>query len=320
MSSLRPVDIYPFADTATPDIDGGRSSGLLDRARADGVVPAIMYAYSGSEYWARGGSLLYTTTNGRRELPLAPETRLYAFSGSVHAPQPAKAYLEPKTRSLLPLNWNGDQTWAADALLEDMREWLDTGREPPPSVYPKLGDTLTPITALRFPNIPAVTPPTTLPPIWRLDFGPSYATKGVITHEPPSLGSRYALLVPQLDSDGNELGGWRGIFSSVPLGTYTPWNWPIPGYRSFGVLSQLGGAFIPFAPDAAARAAAHDPRPSLAERYGDKVGYMRAVELAFERQVEARMLLASQRADVLQDAEAKWDGTAKLIAAGTLRR
>ena len=315
MSGVRPVDIYPFADVATRDIDGGRASGLLDRVRADGVVPAVMYVYSGSEYWARAGSLLHTTTDGRREVPLAPESRLYVFSGSVHAPQSPKNYVKPGSLADLPLNGNGDQTWAGDALLEDMREWISTGRAPPPSVYPKIGETLVPVTGLRFPAIPGVRVPSALPPVWRLDFGPSYASAGVITRDPPALGSKYTLLVPQVDADGNELGGLRGVLSSVPLGTFTAWNWPHPGYRSFGLLSQLGGAFIPFAPDLATRTAAGDPRPSIAERYGDKEGYLRAVTAAFDRQASARLLLASQRADVMQDAAAKWESVVKLNAA-----
>jgi len=315
MSDLRPVDLYPFADEATPDIDGGPAHGLLDRARADGVVPAIMNVYSGSEYWARGGSLLHTTTDGQREVALAPESRLYVFSGSVHAPQPMNAYLKPESRAALPLNVNGDQFWAADALLEDMREWISANRAPPPSVYPRLGKTLVPPGQIRFPMLPGVEVPTTLPPIWRLDFGPDYAAKGIISREPPILGSRYPLLVPSVDADGNELGGWRGVMSSVPLGTFTAWNWPIPGYRSFGLLSQLGGALIPFMHDKAARLAAGDPRLSLAERYGDKAGYLRAVGIAFDQQVEARFALASQRADILDDAARGWERIEKYNAA-----
>lgn len=312
MSALRPVDIYPFADMATPDLGGGAERGLLDRARAHASVPAIMYVYTSSEYWARGGSLLTTTTDGLHEVPLAPQSRLYVFSGSVHAPQRPKDYQQPESLSELPLNPMGDQFWAAPALLQDMKAWIEQDVAPPPSIYPHLGHDLVPVDQIGFPRLKGVKVPSALPPIWRLDFGPDYMTTGVISRDPPQLGQRYQLFVPKVDSDGNETGGWHGILTSVPLGTLTAWNWPIPGYRSFGVLSQLGGAYIPFATDLAARQASEDPRPSLAERYGDKDGYLRAVGEALDHQILARMLLPSQRADALAEASHVWDGTIKL--------
>ena len=71
-SNLRAVDLYPFADLPTPDIDGKGHAGLLDRARHDGTVPKIINVFSSSEYWARIGSLLQTTTDGKHAVPLGP--------------------------------------------------------------------------------------------------------------------------------------------------------------------------------------------------------------------------------------------------------
>lgn len=312
MSALRPVDLYPFADVPTPDINGHKIQGLLDRERVTGTVPKIMYIFSSSEYWARAGSLLTTTTDGKHEVPLAPESRLYVFTGSVHAPERPNNYLKEGSRAAYPLNPTGDQFWAQPALLEDMRQWIVDKTAPPASVYPHVGVDLVPAANLGFPALKGVTAPNEPPPVWQLDFGPYYATRGVVTRDPPKLGERYMLLVPRVDADGNELGGWRGILASVPLGTLTAWNWPSPGYRSFGVLSQLGGAYLSFATDPQTRKVNGDPRPSLAERYGDKAGYLRAVDQALDRQIAARMLLPSQRADALSEATRAWDGTIKL--------
>ncbi|MGZ3304970.1 MAG: alpha/beta hydrolase domain-containing protein, partial [Asticcacaulis sp.] len=312
MSALRPVDLYPFADVATPDIEGRSQRGLLDKSSATHTTPKIMYVYTSSEYWARGGSLLTTTADGTRDVPLAPESRLYVFSGSVHAPERPQNYLNDGTRASYPLNPTGDQFWAEPALLEDMRQWVGENIAPPPSVYPRVGADLVAVDHLGFPALKGVTPPGDLPPIWRLDFGPAYASTGVITRDPPALGARYKLLVPRVDRDGNELGGLHGVLTSVPLGTLTAWNWPQPGYRSFGVISQLGGAYLPFATDAKSRAANGDARPSLEERYGDKEGYLRAVGDALDRQIAARLLLPGQRADALSEASHVWDNTLKL--------
>jgi hypothetical protein len=77
------------------------------------------------------------------------------------------------------------------------------------------------------------------------------------------VGLRYPLLVPAVDRDGNELGRWRGAMSSVPLGTYTAWDWQSPEFAAFGYISGLNGAFIPFARTRAERLAANDPRLSI---------------------------------------------------------
>lgn len=60
--------------------------------------------------------------------------------------------------------------------------------------------------------------------------------------EPVRVGRAYPLLVPAVD-DGNELGGWRGAMSSVPLGTFTAWNWKSPELAR--LLHLVNGAFSP---------------------------------------------------------------------------
>lgn len=59
----------------------------------------------------------------------------------------------------------------------------------------------------------------------------------------------------------------------------------------------------------------HVYRLELAERYGDKAGYLRAVGIAFDQQIEARFALASQRADILDDAARGWERIEKYNAA-----
>jgi hypothetical protein len=50
MSDLRAVDLYPFADVPTSDIDGKGDAGLLDRAKQERTLPKIMYIIGSSEY------------------------------------------------------------------------------------------------------------------------------------------------------------------------------------------------------------------------------------------------------------------------------
>ena len=81
---LYPADVFPFTTTAQSDpISGGRGS-VLDRARAAGAVPHLIYTQTSTEYWTRSASLLHTDVNGERDLPLDPRARLYVFAGAKH--------------------------------------------------------------------------------------------------------------------------------------------------------------------------------------------------------------------------------------------
>ena len=312
-SALRAVDLYPFADLPTPDIDGRGREGLLDRARRDGVHPRLFHILSASEYWARAGSLLHTTTDGRRALPEATGTRTYAFAGTPHGPRRHSLFLEEASRAELPYNDNTDLAMALPALLVAMDLWIAGEASPPASRYPRLGETLVEAAALRFPDIPDVRVPSGPPPVWQLRLGPRYRSRGILA-EPPALGPRYPLLVPQVDEDGNELGLWRGMALSVPLGTYTAWNRQSAAMASFGYLSGLQGAFIPFPATEAERERRRDPRRSVSERYGGLGGYMRAAKRAAQDQIDAGFLLPEERERALTMMRITWDRVAGLRA------
>jgi hypothetical protein len=306
-SALRAVDLYPFADVPTPDLGRGRREGQLDQARRDKVQPRIFHILNSSEYWARAGSLLQTTTDGRRALPEASGTRIYAFAGTAHGPRRHTLFLEKAMRADYPYNDNQDLFLAMPALLVLMDRWLAEGTVPPPSRAPVLGTTLVPPSELKFPRIPNVEVPQAPPPVWQMSLGPDYAAGGIIA-EPPRLGSRYSLLVPQVDEDGNELGSWRGLATSVPLGTYTAWNYQDRRLlEGFGMLSGLQGAFIPFPTSKAQREKSGDPRLSVGERYGGIDGYMTAVESAIVRQISAGFLLPEERDRARSAMRNNWD-------------
>jgi hypothetical protein len=311
-SILRAVDLYPFADLPVPDIAGSRrAEGQLDSAARDGVQPRIFHLLNSSEYWARAGSLLHTSPDGRRPVPEAEGTRTYAFAGSPHGPRRHTLFLEKDTRADLPYNDNNDLGLALPALLVALDRWIGSGAAPPQSRYPRRGSTLVTPAELRFPAIPGVVPPDGPPPVWQLGLGPLYRSKGIIA-EPPKLGPRYALLVPQVDEDGNELGSWRGLASSVPLGTYTAWNPQDPALVPFGYLSGLQGAFIPFPATRAQGDGSKDARRSIAERYAGVDGYMAAVDRAIDVQIAAGFLLPQERDRARTAMRVNWDRVAGL--------
>ncbi|KRE96769.1 hypothetical protein ASG87_15715 [Frateuria sp. Soil773] len=310
MSNLRAVDLYPFADVPTPDIDGKGHAGLLDRAVRDHTVPKIMYILSSSGYWARNASLLQTTTDGKQPVALGADSRLYYFAGVPHALKFPGQFTQPGMEAAYPYNANVDLADGMNAQLENLRKWAVDNVAPPPTMAPVLGSTLVAATDLKFPAIPGIRVPTNPPPLWQLGMGPDYAREGIIT-EPVHVGPRYPLLVPAVDANGNELGGWRGPMSSVPLGTYTAWNWKSPELARFGFISGLNGAFIPFARTRAERLAAHDPRLSIEERYGNREGFMKAAAAAIDNAIAKRFLLPIQREDILAKMGRHWDDTMK---------
>jgi hypothetical protein len=297
LSILRPVDVPPFTD-----------EGLLARARAAGVVPKIFYTFSSTEYWARSGSLTHTSENGRTDAPFDPTSRLYFLTGTPHAAgpmPPIRATAAQRFRA--DLNF-ADQRWVLRALLVRLDEWIGRGVEPPSSRYPTIArQQLVPLDRVRFPTIEAFPPAEYLPPVWRMDYGPAFGTSRIITKEPPTLGAPFVVLVPQVDADGNELGGVPLPEIRVPLGTHTGWNVTVPPLAEMRYLGGLIGAFVPFAPTRAARMATGDARPSVAERYRDRQDYLDRMSRGANDLVRDRLLLADDAPRVRRYAETLWD-------------
>ena len=115
------------------------------------------------------------------------------------------------------------------------------------------------------------------------------------------------LLVPQVDADGNELSGIRLPNVAVPLATYTGWNFRSPTIGQPGELLPLTGSFIPFPVTKAAQEAAHDPRPSIEERYESRERYQVLVTDAAAKLVQQRYLLNQDVPAVVERALATWD-------------
>ena len=104
-------------------------------------------------------------------------------------------------------------------------------------------------------------------------------------------GHTLPLLVSQVDADGNELGGIRLPDVSVPLATYTGWNFRSPAVGGSQELVALAGSSIPFAATKAKRTASGDPRLSVEERYTSKDDYLRRVREAADKLVKERYVL-----------------------------
>jgi hypothetical protein len=163
-----------------------------------------------------------------------------------------------------------------------------------------------PLRKLVFPRIPRIQLPNEANTAYRLDYGPNWRA-GILSVQPPRVGKAFPVLVPQVDADGNELGGIHLPEISVPLATYTGWNLRDP---SIGAVSQrvpMEGSFIPFAPDAATRERSGDPRRSIAERYSNREAYLAKFSHATDELIQQRWILPEDRTAVLQRGEQEWE-------------
>jgi hypothetical protein len=289
---------FPFADAAQKDPVSGVTDGLLDNPRARANQPKIFYTNTGVEYWGGGRSaaLIHTTADGTRDLTLPANIRTYLFAGNQHGPS---AFPPPSGQGQQKANPT-DYWWSMRALLVSMEKWVVDGKEPPASQYPKLSNgTLVKLSALAFPSIPSVQSPKTLSAGFR-------ASREL---EPGSAGAGAPLpfLVPQVDADGNEKAGIRLPEVTVPLATYTGWNFRSEKIGGTQQLVSLLGSYIPLAQTKADRDASHDPRPSIAERYASREQYMDRISKAADALVKDGYLLAEDVQPIVKRAADHWE-------------
>jgi hypothetical protein len=312
-----PTDIFPFTDVAQRDPATGVTDGLLTHAGAPELLPKIFYTNSEYEYWGRAASLIHTTVDGAADAPLMDNVRIYLLTAGQHGPAafpPAQTIGQQKNNPL-------DYRWAMKALLLAMDRWTANGTLPPPSKYPRIADgTLVAPDQLRFPKLHDVTTTTMVHKAYRADYGPRFASEGVVTLEPPRIGAAFPILVPQVDADGNGVAGIRMPELAVPLATYTGWNLFNDRSGPTDVLSSMQGSYIPLARTAADRQRAADPRASIGERYRDKDHYVSLVTKAAKELIEQGFLLADDLGPVVREAGRHWDYAASAARPSTAQQ
>ena len=312
-----PTDIFPFTDAPEKDPETGVTDGLLTHAGSPDLQPKVFYTNSEYEYWGRAASLIHTTIDGTSDAPLMDNVRIYLLSAGQHGPAgfpPTQTIGQQRNNPL-------DYRWAMKALLLAMDRWTAVGTLPPPSRYPKIADgTLVAPDRLKFPKVPGITTSTAVHRAYHADYGPRFATEGVVTIEPPKIGTAFPILVPQVDADGNGTAGIRMPELSVPLATYTGWNLFNDRSGPTDVLSSMQGSFIPLARSGADRKRSNDPRASIEERYRDKDQYVGLVTKAALELIDQRYLLAEDLAAVVRDAGRHWDYAATAATPSTAGR
>jgi len=287
------TDVFPFTDLPQTDPVTGMTDGLLTRAEKDGVVPKIFYTNSSYEYYGRAASLMHTRLDGSADMPLGANSRLYVMAGGNHGPGGVPPQASKTTRYLSNAN---DWGWFSRGLLLAFQRWLAQDQAPPPSVYPTVANKeLVPLEQVRYPKLPNVRPPVRIHQVVRLDFGPDFRTRGIVSHEPPKMGPPFPMLVPQVDTDGNDLGGLKTPQVAVPLATHTGWNLRNPAAGSPDELYSMTGSYFPF------------PKETVLKRYQNKAGYLAQVRKAAQKLIDGGYLLARDLPAIEQLSAREWD-------------
>jgi hypothetical protein len=301
-----PTDIFPFTDESETDPLTKEAGGLLDRAVAEKVVPKIFFSNTSYEYWGRAAALIHTTPDGKRDMPISDNVRIYHFTGLQHFPgpwPPAKGegdLVGQQPESPLPIRY----FWRA--MITNMDAWVRSNTPPPPSSYPRISDgTLVSLREYAFPAIPGVNKPHEANAGARLDFGPHWRD-GILSIQPPKVGETFPVLVPQVDADGNERDGVRLPEITVPLATFASWNLRDPSIGAPDQRVSFEGSYIPFAKTAADRAKSGDPRKSIEERYTTREDYITRYTGAVDDLVKQRWILPEDRESLLERGSEEW--------------
>jgi Alpha/beta hydrolase domain len=306
-----PTDVFPFTDKPESDPATQEKGGLLDRSTAEKVVPKIFFSNTSYEYWGRAAALIHVTADGKRDAAISPDVRIYHYTGLQHFSvpfPPAKGkgdLLGQQPESPLPVRY----FWRA--MIANMDAWVRNGTAPPESSYPKIADgTLVALDKYAFPAIPGVNKPREANEAWHLDFGANWR-EGILSLQPPKVSQPFPVLVPQVDTDGNERDGVRLPEITVPLATYASWNLRDPSIGAPDQRVSFEASYLPFPKTAAERQKTGDPRKSIAERYASREVYLARCGQALDELVKQRRILAKDRAALLHRAEQEWDETVK---------
>jgi len=286
--------VFPIRYEITTDPATGKRDGIGARVPA-GMEPKIFFVDTGSEYWDRGrvAALRHLSLDGLEDLPDPPNVRIFTLAGTKHGP----GSWPPADNPAQPLKVNpNDYRWAQRALLVALDHWARQGVAPPPSRHPQLSDgTLVAQRDIKFPNLPAVQWPSHVPGGFRADLQGAFSV--------------LPFIVPQVDSDGNDMGGIRLPEQAVPLGTYTDWAFRSEQTGAPETLIAMAGSYIPFAKTRGDREKNRDPRLSVEERYGTRAEYVRRVEEAAKKLAQERYLLQEDVAPIVEAAGQHWDWT-----------
>lgn len=303
---LYPNDLFPFTYGESTDPFTGRTDSVLGKARASGTVPKIMHIQTSNEYWLRAGSLPHTNPEGTADAEIPDEVRFYTIGGSQHGSR--DGIVRPPSGGQLPGNPN---MWSpiSESLIVQMYDWVADGEEPPPSRYPRIADgTLVPshvdgrINRRAWNRLNGINHPASMYQPRHVDYGPRWESERIVDRHPDYSDHEYQALVPAVNSDNNDLADSTILppLTSVPLGTFVPWNLRAPSNGAEEALARLSGGYIPFPENTATAVQSRDPRSSRAGLYTSPDDYLTKYEQATNELIAEGYLLPGFKDDYME--------------------
>jgi hypothetical protein len=291
LNTLYQTDLFPFADNDTTDPETRAVDGLLSRTPAE-FRPKIFYTNGSAEYWGRVAALIHVTPDGTQDVALPNETRVYFLAGVQHGP----GRFPPGRGDAQHLRVPVDFRPIHRALLERLHAWVKDGTAPPESRYPRIaGGELVWPEDVKFPQWAGVKPPLHPKRAYRMDFGPDFESRGIVTKEPPKVGHSYAVLVPQVDEMGIDLGGIRMPEVAVPTGGFTGWNLRSKETGAAHEIASMTGSYFPLPPE------------KLNAKYGGREKYAGMVRESAAKLVASGFLLERDKERTEAQAMRLWD-------------
>jgi hypothetical protein len=302
-----PIDLYPFASDEY-HLDQSKNVGYY---QWDGKIK-IFYINSGYEYWARGASLIHTTSDGIQDLKLPPHERYFHIASMQHFGEAL-----PDSTARIDLRYTiykGNPIWTAPyfrALLSQMKDWLTENKEPIDNLIPTIqSGNLVPYKKFQLPYIPGLDKP--ISPYYPQSryYGSRWESHKIIDQEPPLPGISFPVFIPCTDSIGNESSGLRALELRVPLATYTPWGLRY-GLANPREMIDFRGLCIPL-PKSKLNTTSQDQRPTTSGLYKDKSEYLKKIDGEILNLVAERLLLPADSVELKLQASRLWDRVVSL--------
>ncbi len=300
----QPGDQFPFTYGVITDPVSGITDGLMNQCLDSTTCPRIMQLDGSYEWWGARASLVVTDGAGA-DIALPDNVRYYLVPGAQHAGGAgigSGVVLQPDEGSRCLFATSPVAMAPVErALIPAMEEWVVNDTAPPPSRYPSVasGD-LVPSDQFEtgFPDLSDIAVPDgedATPINLNFTYGglvnQLFVTDYSNAEPVVDLSRQYAVLVPSVDTNGNETSGIRVPEVVAPLGSYLGYNIRSEGHANPEVCVSSGST-IPLAVSPATRAAG-DPRASLEELYAGRTDYVQQVQAATDALVAERFLSAA---------------------------
>jgi hypothetical protein len=125
--------------------------GILDRCRETGTCPKIVETFGGAEVFALKMTTSWVGTDPKKDIPLPDNVRRYYLPSSTHGGGNGTMSENPPDATAAPVNCPGNNfgrgalranpvpaTQMVNRMRVALRDWVMTGKQPPPSQWPTL--------------------------------------------------------------------------------------------------------------------------------------------------------------------------------------